>query len=67
MLFKAVKFLEGKKSYIVAFSTIGYGAYQAFVASNGNWKVFTSYLFSGSFMMTIRAAVAKMSVVPVGK
>jgi hypothetical protein len=53
------KFLENKKSYIVATSTIGFGVYQGFIASNGNWKVFMVFLLSGSFMATIKAAVVK--------
>ena len=55
------KLLENKKSYLIAASTIGYGAYQGFIASNGNWKIFANYLISGSFMAATKAAIVKAS------
>lgn len=54
-----VNYLDGKKSYGIAFLTLIYGIYQYYAANGHNWHVIVPYLLSAAGISAIRAAIAK--------
>ena len=55
-----IKYLEGKKTYIMALLTLLYGVYHAWQQSNNNWPVFVNYLLASGTIAALRAAIAKL-------
>jgi len=54
-----VKFLEGKKTYIIAVLGAGDGLYQYYVQHGSNWQTLAVYLLAGGGLAALRAGVAK--------
>jgi len=54
----AVKYLSGKKTYVVSFVTVVYGVLN--LVQGHHWAQIIPYLLAGGFGGAIRAAVAKV-------
>lgn len=50
-------FLKGKKTYILAVVTVGYGIYNHFAGQHLAWPEAIAFIFGGTAMATIRAAI----------
>lgn len=54
-----LKYLEGKKSYIISVLTAGDGLYQYYVQHGSSAHTLFAYLLTGGGVAAIRAAISK--------
>ena len=59
---KVLGLLKGKKSYLVGVAVIGFGIYSHFWGEQLSWPEVIDYIFSGTALMTVRAALSKVGL-----
>lgn len=62
-MIKILSFLKGKKSYLLAALVVCYGLYKHFFGEHLSWDATVDYVFSGTGLAVIRAAISKIPFV----
>lgn len=55
-----LNFLKGKKTYLLALATVGFGVYNHFWGLHLPWEDVMPFIFGGSGFATVRAAIDKV-------
>jgi hypothetical protein len=55
-----MNFLKGYKTYVLAIITVGYGVYLHFFGDKLPWEDVVGFIFGGTGMATLRAAIGGM-------
>jgi len=59
---KVITWLSGKKTYLLGAAVVGWGLYKHFFGDHLSWDATIEWIFSGTGIMTVRAALAKIGL-----